>query len=458
MAVDAKFATKIGLVVATVGSAIGLGNVWRFPSLVQSNGGAAFLVVYLLCVFILGIPVMLAEFAVGRSGQSDAVNNFRVLTPGKKWWITGAIGLIASYLILSYYLVVAGWTLDYVYISLTGSLFDGFEQASAAGSEQFFVDRMNVLMNSPVEPVIWTFVALILNFAVLIFGVQKGIEKISNVVMPFLFVALVIFAVRALTLPNAMAGVDFFLKPDFSKLSIDVVISALGQAFFSLSLGMGILLTYSAYYPKETRLTRTATQVSLLDFGAAFLMGLIIFPAVCSFNMNSASVQGTTLVFVTMPEIFANMGATQFWSVLFFVLLAIAALTSTISLGEVAVAFVAQYLKVSRAKSCFIVMLPLAVLSPICSLSLGAMPELKIAGMAVFDFLDTFATNFMLPVSAFLTCVYVAWVLPKDYIKNELTNNGTNRTRTLPATMFSIRYVSPILIASILIAKLIDML
>ena len=455
MAVNAKFATKIGLVAATVGSAIGLGNVWRFPSETQSNGGAAFLLVYLLCVLILGIPVMLAEFAIGRSGQSDAVGNFKSLTPDKKWWMAGAIGLLASYLILSYYMVVAGWTLDYVFSSLTGSLYDGYE--SAASTSKFFGDKMSALVVSWQAPIMWTIITLAINFVVLLLGVQKGIEKLSNVLMPVLFLLLVIFAVKSLTLPNAIDGVKFFLRPDFSKIDINVIINALGQAFFSLSLGMGILITYSAYYPKDTRLTRTAAQVSALDFLVAFLMGLIIFPALCSFNMgDTASVQGTTLVFVTMPEIFANMPGTVVWSVMFFLLLAIAAITSTISLGEVAVSFVNQRMKVSRFWACVIVMAPLAVLSPICSLSLGAVPELSVGDMPIFDFLDTFATNIMLPLCAFLICVYVAWVLPRKFIEAELTNNGENRTKTLPATMFLIRYVCPVLIALILIAKLID--
>ena len=457
MAEKAKFATKIGLVAATVGSAIGLGNVWRFPSETQGNGGAAFLIVYLLCVLILGIPVMLAEFAIGRSGQSDAVGNFKSLTPDKKWWMAGAIGLLASYLILSYYMVVAGWTLDYVFTSLTGSLYEGYE--TAANTSQYFGDKMNALVTSWHAPILWTFITLGINFVVLLMGVQKGIEKLSNVLMPVLFLLLVIFAVKSLTLPDAMRGVEFFLKPDFSKIDINVIISALGQAFFSLSLGMGILITYSAYYPKDTRLTRTAVQVSMLDFFVAFLMGLIIFPALCSFNMgDTASVQGTTLVFVTMPEIFANMAGTAVWSVLFFLLLSIAAITSTISLGEVAVSFVSQRMKMSRLWACVVVMAPLAVLSPICSLSLGAEPQLSIGGMSVFDFLDTFATNIMLPVCAFLICIYVAWVLPKKFIEAELTNNGENRTKTLPVTMFLIRFVCPVLIAMILIVKLIDIL
>lgn len=256
-----------------------------------------------------------------------------------------------------------------------------------------------------------------------------------------------------------MAGLMFFLRPDFSKITVDVCLNALGQAFFSLSLGMGILVTYSAYFPQETHLVRTAAQVSGLDFLVAFMMGIIIFPAVCSFNMGSgAQLEGTTLVFVTMPEIFANMIATRFWSVLFFLLLSIAAITSTISLGEVAVAFISDRFGVSRKWACVLVMAPLLVLSPLSSLSLGAMPDIKLAGLSLFDFLDTTATNFMLPLCAFLICIYVGWVLPKGFIDKELTNGGDFETRTLPVLKLLIRYVSPVLILLIFVAKLVDLL
>ena len=407
MAEKAKFATKIGLVAATVGSAIGLGNVWRFPGEAQANGGAAFLMIYIICVLVLGIPVMLAEFSLGRAGQSDAVGNFKALTPGKKWWIAGAIGLCASYLILSYYLVVAGWTVSYLWNSLTGGLYDGYSACPA----QFFSNKMGDVIASAGSPIIWTYITLAINLAVLLLGVQK-----------------------------------------------DVILNALGQAFYSLSLGMGILVTYSAYFPKDSRLVRTATQVSLLDFVVAFLMGLIIFPAVCSFNMDGrAQIEGTTLVFVTMPEIFANMWGTQIWSSLFFLLLAIAAITSTISLGEVAVSFICDRFGISRKKACVIVVAPLFVLSPISSLSLGAVPQLQLAGMSVFDFLDTFATNLLLPLCALLICIYVGWVLPKNFIDKELTNGGSFVTKSLPLLRVSIRYISPLLILLIFIAKIMDL-
>lgn len=450
------FSSRLGVIAATVGSAIGLGNVWRFPSEAQSNGGAAFLFVYIFCIFLLGIPVMLAELSLGRAGRSDSVGNFKNLTPGSRWWLAGTIGLGASYLILSFYMVVAGWTIEYLFDSITGDLYSGYVHASSEVENAYFASKMAEYISSVWNPLMWTYVMIALNLAVLLMGVRKGIEKMSNILMPVLFVIMLVFCYVSLSLPDAMEGVKFFLKPDFSKIDVNVVMNALGQAFFSLSLGMGILVTYSAYYPKDTKLTNTAVSVSLLDFAMALLMGMIIFPAVKSFGLDtgSNSLEGTTLVFVTLPEIFAGMTGTRLWSALFFVLLAVAAITSTISIAEVSVAFVRDRFNVSRRKACFIVVLPLLVTSTICSLSLGAVPSLSLFGMPVFDFLDFFATNIMLPVSSFLICVYVGWVLPKGFIADELSNHGTFFSRTAAPVAFLIRYVAPVLIAMVLLAKI----
>ncbi len=457
MAADkGTFSSKIGVIAATVGSAIGLGNIWRFPGEAQANGGAAFLFIYILCVFLLGIPVMLAEFSLGRAGQSDSVGNFKNLTPHNHWWLAGIIGLLASYLILSFYMVVSGWTIEYLFDSLTGSLYDGYQLGDQAGENTFFTGKMVDYVASTWNPLIWTYIMILVNLAILLMGVRKGIEKISNVLMPLMFVILVVFCVVSLTLPNAGDGLNFFLKPDFGKININVIINALGQAFFSLSLGMGILVTYSAYYPKETNLTNTAVTVSLCDFGMAFLMGLIIFPAVRSFGIGQSveEVEGTTLVFVTLPEIFAHMGAPRLWSSLFFLLLAVAALTSCISIGEVSIAFVRDRLRMSRTKACWIVLLPIFITSSLCSLSLGSVPELKLWGMPVFDFLDMFTTNLLLPLSSLAICVYVGWVLPRGFIREQLSNFGSLPAKSAPLIALLIRYVAPILITIILLFKL----
>lgn len=455
---NSTFSSKIGVIAATVGSAVGLGNVWRFPSLTQENGGAAFMILYLLSMLLMGIPVMLAETSLGRAGHSDSVGVFKRLTPKKKWWIAGVLGIIASYIILSYYMVVAGWTLEYLYQSATGWLFEG--TTGTAADSSIYQQKMSEMISTGWNPLLWTYIVIIINMLILLNGVQKGIEKMSNIMMPMLFVILLIFVGVAMTLPNTREGLEFFLKPDFGKINIDTIVAALGQAFFSMSLGMGILVTYASYYPKDIKLTRTAFTVTGLNFLVAFMMGLIIFPAVMSFNVaiDHESLSGTTLVFVTLPEVFNYMDMPQFWAILFFTLLLLAALTSTISIAEVSIAFVRDRFHTSRLTACLVVLLPIFATSAVCSLSLGAMPWLKIAGMPVFDFLDSFTTNILLPVSAFLICIYVGWVLKKKFIKQELTNYGSFRSLLAPIVSFLIRWVCPILIAAIFVSYLISLL
>lgn len=455
MSKNTTFSSKFGLIAATVGSAVGLGNVWRFPSLAQENGGGAFLLVYICCIFILGIPVMLAEFSLGRAGRAGSVGSFKNLSPGKKWWIAGCFGLAASYLILAFYMVVAGWVIEYLGVSISGNLYEGLNETNSIGSS-FFSDKMQGLILHGTSPILWTYIMIILNLVILLKGVKKGIEKISNILMPLLFIILIIFCGVSLSLPNAQEGLKFFLSPDFDKIDNNVIVAALGQAFFSLSLGMGILVTYSSYFPSSTKMVRTSVTITILDFIVSVLMGLIIFPAVISFGISgSENVAGMTLVFVTLPEIFAQMSGAQIWSSLFFLLLSVAAITSTISIAEVSIAFVHNSLKISRKKSCYIVLLPMFLFSTLCSLSLGGTEWLQIAGMPLFDALDKFTANMLLPLSAFLICIFVGWVLPKNFLKDELTNYGTFKSFVMPAVLFLIKYICPILIATIFLTNFI---
>ncbi len=454
MAKKIQFGSRIGLIAATVGSAVGLGNIWRFPAEAQANGGAAFLLLYVACVFLLGIPVMVAEFALGRGTRSDAAGAFRILSQRSRWWITGALAILASYLILSFYMVVAGWTLEYFWQSLTGALYDIPEGASSDTASATFQHKMGEYITDSWRPLIATFAMIGINLFILMRGVRKGIEKMSNFMMPLLFLLLVAFACVAMTFPNASEGLAFFLKPDFSKITPTVAVNALGQAFFSLSLGMGILITYAGYFPKDTRLVKTAVTVSALDLLVAVLMGFIIFPAVMSFGLAGESLQGATLVFVTLPEVFAQLPASSLWSALFFLLLMVAALTSTISLGEVSVAFVQEHFKTTRRKACLWVLLPLFFLSSLCSLSQGPLSHISILGMNIFDFLDNIATNIMLPVAAILTCVFLGWATPRDFLKKQLENGGTIAAKSFPLILFIIRFAAPVLIALILMAKI----
>lgn len=359
------------------------------------------------------------------------------------------MAILASYLILSFYMVVSGWTFEYLVQSVTGGLYSSSLTGDAA-----FRDKMGSFITGTYRPIVMTVIMILANMYVLIRGVQKGIEKMSNVMMPVLFLLLVIFCGVSLSLDKAAEGLDFFLRPDFSHVTPATFVNALGQSFFSLSLAMGILVTYASYFPSDAKLTRTAVTVSLLDLMVAIFMGFIIFPAVMTFGLQDSNLAGSALVFITLPEIFAQMGGTRVWSSLFFLLLTVAAFTSTISLAEVSVAFMEKRAGMSRVKAVLTVTLPLLILSPICSLSVGPWSEYTICGLTIFDFLDTVTTNIMLPVGGILLCIYMGWVAPKSFFRREITNNGALRSRALSIIYFIVRWIAPVLIAIILIWQL----
>lgn len=449
-----QFRSKIGLIAATVGSAVGLGNIWRFPAVAQENGGAAFLIVYIICVMLLGIPVMVSEFSLGRAGRTDVIGAFGRVTPRHKGWgWVGVLSVTTATLIAVFYLVVTGWTLEYLFQSLSGDLFRGVTHSAA--DVGYFKGRMHDYIETDSLPMVFTIVATLLNMGVLLAGVGKGIERLSNVLMPLLFVLLAVFCVVSLTLPDAARGVDFFLKPDFSKVTPHTWLAALGQAFFSLSLGMGILVTYAAYYPAKTRLVRTAITVALLDLLVAVLMGIIVFPAVTSFGLQDHGLAGTTLVFVTLPEVFTYLPLTGFWSSLFFLLLAIAALTSTVSITEVATRVLQDRLGWPRRRSVLTLMLPMVVASAICSLSFSDLSWLTVCGMNIFNLLDFVTADFMLPIASLGLCIYMGWVAPRKLLLHEMTNNGKFRSLLFRPVLAIVRYLAPILIILVLVSPFI---
>lgn len=452
MSAKVQFSSRIGLIAATVGSAVGLGNVWRFPAEVQAGGGAAFLIIYIGCVLLLGLPVMLSEMSLGRAGRSDAIGSLKKVGASRRWWGVGGIAILASFIILCFYMVVAGWTLEYLIQSITGSLFDPVNAHGDGSLNSHYAAKMEQCVTSDWNPILYTMLMIAINLGVLIAGVQKGIERISNIMMPLFFVVLVVFVFVAVTLPGAGEGLEYYLRPDFSKVTPATVICALGQAFFSLSLGMGILITYSAYFPAKERLTRTAVTVSLLDLLVAFMMGLVIFPSIASFGLSGSEIRGATLVFVTLPEVFSHMGIPQLWAILFFLLLAVAALTSTISIAEVTVAFIKDRFHTSRLKACLLVTLPLIPISIVCSLSMGAWSHITVMGMNIFDLLDTFATNILLPLGSIFLCVYMGWFAPKNLMYQQLSNGGTLHSRLIPAIIWSVKYVAPGLILVVLVS------
>lgn len=437
-----QFSSKIGLIAATVGSAVGLGNIWRFPAEAQAGGGAAFLILYILCVVALGIPVMLAEFSLGRAGGTDAIGSFPAVSPKhKSWRYVGALSVLTAFLIAIFYMVVAGWTLEYLFESVTGALYSSV--SADVPTSEVFAQKMDLYISAGFRPMIFTAVVVLLNLGILLGGVTKGIERLSNILMPMLFVILLAFCIVSLSLPKAQEGLVYFFRPDFSKVTPGVILSALGQAFFSLSLGMGILITYASYYPPQTRLVRTAGTVSFLSILVAVMMGIIIFPAVMSFGLADHGVAGTTLVFSTLPEVFVRLPLTGLWSSLFFLLLAIAALTSTVSIVEVVIRCVQDRIGLSRRAACCWVMLPVLILSGICSLSMG-----------MFNFLDFLTAEVLLPIAAMGVCIFVGWVAPKSLLGNQLTNDGTIRSRVIGLCLFIIRYVAPGLIFLVLISPL----
>ncbi|MDR2292973.1 MAG: sodium-dependent transporter [Prevotellaceae bacterium] len=440
----ATFNSKLGLVMASVGSAIGLGNIWRFPCEAGEHGGGAFLIVYIFCVMILGLSVMLAEFFLGRASQKDAVGAFKVLAPCSMWKIAGYNGVVAAFCIVGFYSVVSGWTLEYIYQSATGNL--------NAGSVEEFTENFKNFTSDAFRPVLWVFIFMLITHFIVLLGVKKGIEQTSKLMMPLLFVILIILCVRSLMLPNSIEGLKFFFKPDFSKITSGVILSALGQAFFSVSVGMGCMITYASYFNKSINMPTTAVSVVALDTLVAILAGIVIFPAVTSFNISPS--QGPTLVFVTLPNIFQQMPFGNLWSLIFFVLLAIAALTSIISLHEVVTAYLHEQYKMSRNKAATIVSLSGFAIGIICSLSFGVLSHIKIFGVIIFDLLDFITANLMLPLGGMFICIFVGWFINKKFLKDELTNNGTIKFRLFYVFFILIKYIAPIIIALVCINQL----
>jgi NSS family neurotransmitter:Na+ symporter len=409
-----------------------------------SNGGAAFLAVYIICVLILGMPVMLTEFFIGRYSRSNAARAFTTLAPGTRWNLIGYNGVLVAFFILGFYSVVAGWTLEYIWQSAQGAL----ANKTTAEFKQVF----EVFSSSAIRPIICTVVFVLFTHSIIASGVKGGIERASKIMMPILFFMLIVLCVRSVTLPNASEGLKFLLKPDFSKVTSSVVLSAMGQAFFSLSVGMGTLITYASYFKKDTNMQFTAFQVTILDTFVALLAGIMIFPAVFSFGL--APTAGPELVFITLPNVFEQLPFGSVWSTVFFILLAVAALTSTISLHEVPTAYLHEEFNISRKKASILVSLGVIVLGVISSLSFGTLKSFTIFGMSFFDFLDYITAKIMMPLGGMMLCIFVGTRIKKNILETELTNQGSITFHFFNVYVFVVRWIAPILIGLIFLNEL----
>lgn len=431
-----QFTTRIGAIAATVGSAVGLGNIWRFPYETGQHGGAAFLAIYLLCVVIMGIPVIIAEFIVGRNTHKNVCGALRQLSPGGKMhWFSG-VCIMASLLIISFYSVVCGWIVEYFIKSISGSL-----QGSSA---EDFSSMFGQFVSNPYRSVLWTVLFLLANYMVLKRGLKRGIERVANIMMPLLFVLLLVFCVNSLMQPGAAEGLKFLFSPDFSAITPRVAVGAMGQAFFSLSLGLSCLLTYASYFKDTDSLVRNAVLVAILDTLVAVMAGIMIFPAVFSYGMTPEA--GPKLIFEVLPAIFQQMPGGYVLAVLFFFLLFMASITSTISMSEISIAYFSEELKLSRNAASMLNTGIAIVFGSLCALSFGVLGEFKIFGMTLFDLFDYVSSNILLPLGGIFFSVLVGWMLDKNTVVDELSNHGNLKLRIVRPLIFCLRYVAPIAI------------
>jgi NSS family neurotransmitter:Na+ symporter len=438
-----NFGTKIGIILATAGSAVGLGNVWRFPFMTGQNGGAAFIIVYFGCILLLGIPGMVSEFIIGRHAQSNAARAYEHISGSKLWKFVGHLGILTSTIILGFYAVVAGWCLQYLFASLAGSL---------NGNADYVLQYFQTFSTHPWKPCLWAVAFIVITHLVIVRGVQKGIERASKLLMPLLFILLVTIVIASCMLPGAGAGIEFLLKPDFSKVSHSMLLEALGQAFFSLSLGTCCLCTYASYFARDTHLLRSAGEIALLDSLIAVLAGLMIFPAAFSVGVQPDS--GPSLIFITLPNVFQQaFGAMPVLGyvigIMFYALLVFAALTSTISMHEIGTAFFTEELELGRGKAAWVLTIVCSLIAVLCSLSMGAVDGLSLFGRPLLDFCDFITAQIMLPAGAFLTSLFIGWFVNKQVVRQEFTNHGQKYNSLFPIYLFSVRYVVPLCILMI---------
>ena len=430
------FGGKAVAILAAAGSAIGLGNIWRFPYITSENGGGAFILIYLGCILLLGLPLLVAEFAVGHNSKSNPIDAYSKIRKGWGW--LGALGIISVFLIMGYYFVIAGWTLNYTVASAADSI----------GSD--FGGFFSSFTTATWKPLIFTYIFILINHFIIVGGVQGGIEKASKVMMPFFFVLLIVLAVYSLWLPDGREALAGVFTPDFSKVTGKTFLDAMGQAFFTLSVGMGAMLIYGSYFKDGTKIAGTAISVVALDTFVAIIAAIIIFSA------GVENVKGEQLTFVSMPTVFSTMPMGNVWAALFFFLLALAALSSTISMHEAVTSYFVEKRGMSRKKGATIVTIAVILLATIASLSKGDWSDYTIAGMNIFALLDNFTAIVMLPLLGILTAIFVGWIWKKEDMKAELTAQGGIDRKTYPIIRFLLRYVCPVLVSVVFVFGIIE--
>ena len=436
-----NFGSRFGALVAMAGSAVGLGNLWRFPYLVGENGGAAFIIIYILLSFLICLPIFVSEFVIGRRSQKNAYAAFRDLSGGSEWRWVGLFTVIVPLIVLSYYSVIGGWSVEFLLKSLSFS----FSDASRITMNTMFTD----FVSSTWAPLATHTFFLLFTTLIVIVGIKDGIEKFSKVMMPLLFIIVVAIAIYSLTLPGASAGVDYLFRPDFSKIDAKACASALGQAFFSLSLGFGPIMTYASYVSKKENILTQSAATAISDLMFALIAGVAIMPAVFAFGIDPQA--GPGLVFETLPYIFGQMPAGGLIAILFFAALLVAALTSSISMLEVAVAYLVEEKRFSRVWACITLFVICWVVGALCSLSFGPLSDIRINGGNLFDFFDSLSSNVLMTLGSLFTVLFVGWRLKRTDIYDEFTNGGTLSTnvRIFGVLWFLIRYICPLAIISI---------
>ena len=443
-----SFGSRFGALVAMAGSAVGLGNLWRFPYLVGENGGAAFIIIYILMSFLICLPIFICEFVVGRRSQENAYSSFRDLSGGSWWKYVGMMTVIVPLIVTSYYSVVGGWSIEYLFKSLAFSFTLGESQAAISTMFGDFV-------SSPWLPLATHTLFLLITAVIVAAGIKGGIEKFSKIMMPMLFVIVLGIALYSMMLPGAKAGLDYLFNPDFSKIDAKACAAALGQAFFSLSIGFGTIMTYASYVSKKENVMLQSMATAASDLAFALIAGMAIMPAVFAFGLNPQS--GPGLVFETLPYVFSQMPAGGVVAILFFLALLVAAVTSSISMFEVGVAYLVEEKKLPRVGACAIIFAFCWILGAFCSLSFGPLSEFRLFGRNIFDFFDNLSSNVLMTLGSLLTVLFVGWRLKKTDIYDEFTNGGTisMNAKIFGVLWFLIRYVAPLAIIVIFVYGLV---